>query len=134
MWEKEWNKAPIIEDEPCRGCLIIRSIYTGGHRNMSVRQRAMLKEIRETSSGAYCFDCFSILPACPTCGVVPSSHAEYPCVKCEMIAESSFRMLSEGRTSSSAYRGWSTSFHGKGQDNEPKSKRKIKKEELLEIS
>lgn len=75
--------------------------------------------MRETDAGAYCISCFLALPACPVCGREPTSHAEYPCVTCEITASVEQCVASGGREASPTYRGWSMAYNGDGADNGP---------------
>lgn len=125
MWENHWKKAQIIPDEPCRGCLSLSTIYKSGNKHVSIRARAMQREVRDTPAGSYCKSCFEALPACPTCSDEPTSHSEYPCLRCETIIDTAIQNSSGGRRESPTYRGWSLRYNGKGQDNgRTKSRRK----------
>lgn len=95
----------------------------GGASNMA-RVRLLCNAVRETEAGVYCAQCFAELPPCPICGENPTSHAEYPCVKCELLWMSAERAASGGREASPTYRGWSVGYNGKGQDNGRKDRRK----------
>lgn len=116
-WGAQWKRAVRVEGEPCRGCLAYASVCKGGNEHVGIHARAAAQEVRETGAGAYCAECFSALKACPVCGVEPTSHAEYPCVQCEMIEEGLACAASGGRTASPTYRGWSIGYNGKGADN-----------------
>jgi hypothetical protein len=104
-WREQWDKARVLKKEPCRGCRAWHTV------------RALALEVRETSAGTYCAECFEKLPACPVCGTEPTSHAEYSCVQCEMTEELAACLASGGRHASPTYRGWSIEYRGKGSDN-----------------
>ena len=116
-WYLQWKAAPIIEDEDCRGCLADSAAQRMGGRYAAAKARLRESEVRETPAGMYCAECFAALPACSVCGVEPTSHREYPCVRCEMKAKGEECVLSGSRWASPTYRGWSMRYNGKGQDN-----------------
>jgi hypothetical protein len=116
-WSTQWRRAPIAEGEDCRGCLADCAAQRMGGRYAASKYQLKECEVRETPEGIYCAECFAALPACPVCGKEPSSHAEYPCLRCEMLARGAECEKSGGRRASPTYRGWSMAYNGKGQDN-----------------
>jgi hypothetical protein len=111
-WVSQWVSSPVLEEEPCRGCLSLASVYRSGNLHAKARSRALEAEVRDTPAGAYCLMCFLELPSCPECGKNPTSHIEYPCIDCELKEMERDRASSGGRVSSNTYRGWSTKYHG----------------------
>ena len=117
-WIKQWRDAPVVFHEDCRGCLADSGAQRMGGRYAATAQYRMREcEVRDTPEGKYCAECFAALPACPVCGKEPSSHAEYPCLRCEMLARGEEYVKSGSRSASPTYRGWSMAYNGKGQDN-----------------
>lgn len=152
MWSVQWARSPVVKESKsleeaeklegvadlerkenenvifCRGC---RMDFVGKHygeKSNRARIRLMCSSVRETEAGVYCAECFSHLPPCPVCGVNPTSHAEYPCVTCEIRWVSNACTASGGREASPTYRGWSTVYAGKGQNNGMYSRRKYAKD------
>lgn len=131
MWYVQWAKSPVIEakeeeegeegeeevKESCRGCHMDFAGKRYGEGSSLARVRFLCNAVRKTEAGVYCAECFTHLPPCPVCGVEPTSHAEYPCVKCELLGAGAEYLASGGRESSPTFRGWSTVYNRKGQDN-----------------
>jgi len=124
MWNKQWNEARVAFEEPCRGCLSLSYIFRTGNLHIKIKKMALAREVRDTSAGYYCEECFKALLPCPICRVEPVSHSEYPCPFCENKGDFFTRNLSGGRVCSPTYRGWSCTYNGKGQDNGRKRDRK----------
>lgn len=117
MWYVQWAQSPVVEGESCRGCKMDFAGKRYGEESNLARIRLMCNSVRETEAGVYCAECFSRLPGCPICGINPTSHSEYPCIRCEVLWMNAAQAASGGREASPTYRGWSTAYSGKGQDN-----------------
>jgi hypothetical protein len=89
-----------------------------------VRVNALKNEVRDTEAGAYCFACYLSLPTCKVCGTHVTSHAEYPCLDCELVMDMESQRESGGRIASPTYRGWSIIYNLKGSDRGHSSRRK----------
>jgi len=120
----QWRSAAVVPGEPCRGCLSLSHVHRTGHLHAMVRSNALKNEVRETEAGAYCFACYLSLPICKVCGARVTSHAEYPCVDCELEMEAETQRESGGRTASPTYRGWSVIYNLQGSDRGHSSRRK----------
>jgi hypothetical protein len=114
MWAAQWVVARRVDGELCRGCVADSAAKRQGQHTVRAR---MTSEIRETDAGKYCVSCFARLPPCPVCGIEPTSHAEYPCAACEVAELAEQCVVSGGRDASPTYRGWSSVYNGKGQNN-----------------
>jgi hypothetical protein len=124
MWDKQWNEAIVAFEKPCRGCLSLLVLHKSGNFHTQIKRLAVSREVRRTSAGYYCEECFKALQRCSKCRVEPVSHSEYPCPSCENKGDLLTHSLSGGRSHSPTYRGWSCIYEGKGQNNGRKRDRK----------
>jgi hypothetical protein len=126
MWEMQWSRSPVISEGPCRGCLHLSYVHRSGDLHVKIREIALSREVRDTDAGCYCKDCFLALPVCPVCNEEPTSHSEYPCLKCELNRDITVLRISGGRSESPTYRGWTPRYTGKNSDCcRSRSRRKV---------